>query len=163
MPYRQAVAIAERGDADLIDDVLDQLAGFLSGAPQRVDWSVLAGRLVANMPDEDEMASRSCQVLDDALASAAYAVRSAIAFDPAEAANAASRLCDAVDAHAQHLLGVVAFTAQVDRQLLEHAVVQQELDRQQRDLEELASGGVTPSDVLDRARAEAALDLKESA
>ncbi len=70
-PHRQAVAMASLGDANVIDDALDQLARFLGSGARYVDWSGLAEQFVTNIPGEDEMASLASQVLDDALASTA--------------------------------------------------------------------------------------------
>ena len=157
IPYRQALGQFSVDRPDVLDDALSHLWAYsLSGA--QVDWTAWSESLIEQIPPEDDMANSACQVMDDALAAAAYAARTARGGDPAEAAYSARRLYDAVDAYAQRSLAFTEFTPEIERALSDHPVVQQELGRQARDLAELEYGD-TASAILtlsNRARIEAA-------
>lgn len=161
-PYREAVALEGGVGEELVERTLADLAAFLNyGAPS--DWAARAATLIGHIPDEDQMGRAACQVLDDALAATAYAARTAIAFDPAEAASSAQRLYDAVDAHAQRSLEFSIYSPAIEQRLLEHSAVQSELERQRRDLAALESSGtdIAATNILAQVGAERAFRLSD--
>ncbi len=156
-PYRQALSEVGGDRSDLLSAALGHLWAYALGGPS-LDWSTWAERLIEQIPPENEMAGSASKVLDDALAAAAYAARAAIATDAADAARSARRLYDAVDAYAQRSLTFTEFTPEIERALSQHPAVQQELERQARDLAELEAeeAAAVVFALRERARNEAA-------
>lgn len=138
-PYRQALIEAGVDGPDLLASALSELWQFMFGDLSVTDWMPVADRLVEQIPDEDRMTIPACRVLDDALASTAYAARAAARFDPQEAAWSGRRVYEAAEAFVQRSLDFTSYSPEVERALLNHPIVQRELARQVRDLTELES------------------------
>src|ERR1019366_3930030 len=135
-PWRDARQTLGLAQSNRLSEAIGSLRRYVRGGPT-TDWLALASELVSAIPDEDEITTASHAVLDDALAAAAYALRTAATFDPQEAAWAAKRLYEAVDACAQRSPSIRKFTSDVELALLQDPRVQRELQRQERDLAEL--------------------------
>lgn len=143
--YRIVQSSLGQGDPDILDTSLDRVWSFCMNGTA-ADWNALADALVGLIPDEEEGASFLHSVIDDALAAGAYAIRSVASSGPEQAAWAAQRVYDAVDRFAGQTLDAAEFTELVESALLESAVVQQELRRQQHDLTLLKSS--SPADLV---------------
>jgi hypothetical protein len=157
-PWKDALQKLGLADSARLPEAVESLRRYVRGGPAS-DWSSLAGELVSEIPDEDEMTTTSHAVIDDALAATAYALRTAATFDPQEATWAARRLYDATDSFAQRSLSFREYTPEIERALLQNPHVQRELQRQARDLEELEAARDAMSGVATLPqRGEAALD-----
>jgi hypothetical protein len=123
----------------------------MSGEQVREDLS----RCMELIPGEDEEPSVDEQAYaDDAASAIAYALRTLDSGESQEAAWAARRAYEAADHHVMYRLGLEG-----ESQVLAHPVVQTELSRQHRDIEELLGAPESSTELFvrlrDRAKAEA--------
>jgi uncharacterized protein YjaG (DUF416 family) len=147
---------AGRGDRAALAAILQDIWRDLLGDKMAVGHvRAKLSRCMALIPGEGDTPWVDEQAYaDDAAAAIAYALRTLESGEPQEAAWAARRAYEALDHHVVHRLGVEG-----EEQLLAHPLVQAELARQRRDLDELLSARQDPAVLVvrlrDRARAEA--------
>jgi hypothetical protein len=101
---------------------------------ERHDWAECLAEVLGLMPEESDEWTVFHSLAEDALASLAYAIRALLTADPQEAAWAARRGYEAVDQAAIRLMGIHPGPQEAEQAILKHALVQQELGRQRRDL-----------------------------
>lgn len=90
------------------------------------------------MPKEDEGTWDEVQAYaEDACAAVAYALRARLSNDPREAALAARRVYEAIDYFVTSSCKAIPDSSVSDTTMLSHPLVQAELARQQRDLQDL--------------------------
>jgi len=147
-----------RGDPDALIAILERVWRDALGRKMTDDEVLLElDRCMALIPKEDEAPWVNEQAYaEDAALAVAYALRARSRGESQEAAYAARVAYEALDHHVINRLGV-----DDDEGVLMHPVVQAELIRQHRDLDELRvdDAGLTEavSRLRDRARAEAAI------
>lgn len=134
---RIATAAALRGsDMHLAFQAIDLIRDFSAGRPiAKLDE--LEAELIASIEGEDDAPGFDASIVEDALAAASYALRCAADGDPMNAAWAARRAYEAVDRYAGLRQNETAFTDQVEAAILSHPLVQSELQRQRRDVDDL--------------------------
>ena len=120
------------GTIDIIWDALDEHHA-IAETPE--------AEILAAMPDEDDEPRFEAAVIEDACAATVYALRSLRSGDPQDAAWAARRAYETVDRHASRFINELEYTESVESQILIHPFVQQELQRQERDLKLISSDG----------------------
>jgi hypothetical protein len=154
--YAEYCARVGRGDQAALPEILGQIWQHLLGDEMSTEELRLAlRRCMALIPGEDDEPWVDEQAYaDDAVSAIAYTLRALENGDPQEAAWAARRVYEAADHYVIHRLAVEG-----ESPVLAHPIVQGELARQRRDLEELL-GAQQESAALfgsfrDRARAEA--------
>jgi Protein of unknown function (DUF416) len=109
---------------------------------------VLQNSILEISPSEDEEPSFEASVLEDACAALVYALRSLVGDAPQNAAWAARRAYEATDRFASRSINEPEYSNIAEEMILQQAVVQYELERQERDIETLTL-------VFDRDRAKA--------
>jgi uncharacterized protein YjaG (DUF416 family) len=146
-----------RGNSDALIAILERVWLDALGS-KRSDDEVLLDleRCMALLPNEDDGPWMSEQAYaEDAVSAVIYALRARNTGESQEAAYAARTAYEALDHHVINRLGV-----DDDERVLMHALVQAELVRQYRDLDELRGcpGGLAEAiaRVQERAKAEAA-------
>lgn len=147
-----------RGDPDALRAILERVWRDVMGERMAdEELAVVLDRCTSLIPQEDEGPWVTEQAYaEDAASAVVYALRARKAGESQEAAYAARVAYEALDHHVINRLGI-----EVDAEVLAHPIVQEELARQQRDLDELHTFGGDPAEVIarlrDRARAEAAI------
>lgn len=134
---RIATAAASRGaDMHLVFHAIDQIRDFAAGRPI-CKPDELEAELIASIHGEDEAPGFDASIIEDALAAAAYGLRCTANGDPMNAVWAARRAYEAVDRYAGLRQNETAFTDEVEAAILSHPLVQSELQRQRRDVDDL--------------------------
>ena len=142
--YAVAQQHLREGDPQIVERALERLWLFAVEG-RAADWEAMSAELVELIPDEDVGPTFAHGVIDDALASAAYAARSALSADPRDAVSSARRAYDTVDRFAGLTMNATEFTDAVEATILGNPVVQDELGRQTQDLDALE--GATAHDL----------------
>jgi uncharacterized protein YjaG (DUF416 family) len=156
-----------RGDATTLAAVLERL--WLDVQGNRMDARQVQENVVMSLcliPQEDSGPWVSEQAwAEDAAAAVAYALRCRQNGQSQEAAWAARRAYEALDHFAIDQVGIDMNRAEAEEQVLSHPLVQAELLRQRRDLDELLAAN--QQDVIrvaqrmrERAQAESAIVFK---
>lgn len=156
-----------RGDATTLAAVLERLWQDVQG--NRMDARQVQENVVMSLsliPQEDSGPWVSEQAwAEDAAAAVAYALRCRQNGQSQEAAWAARRAYEALDHFAIDQVGIDMNRAEAEEQVLSHPLVQAELLRQRRDLDELLAAN--QQDVIrvaqrmrERAQAESAIVFK---
>jgi uncharacterized protein YjaG (DUF416 family) len=146
-----------RGNSVAIAEILQRLWQHLLGDEMGVsDIDAALSRCMALIPDEDVEPWIDEQAFaDDAVSATAYALETLKSGEPQESAWAGRRAFEAAGYHVSHRLGVESYS-----DVVAHPVVQRELSRQRRDLDELLAARQEPPELVvrlrDRARTEAA-------
>jgi uncharacterized protein YjaG (DUF416 family) len=146
-----------RGDRAGLGAILQQVWQHVIGEEMSVDQMDLAlSRCLALIPDEDDEPWIHEQAYaDDAASAIAYALQTLKVGEPQESAWAARRAYEAAGYFVTHRLGIES-----NSQVQAHPIVQSELSRQRRDLDELLEARQESRELVvrfrDRARAEAA-------
>jgi len=156
--YEEYCRQTGRGDPTVLAGILDRVWAALLGAEMSAEQ--IRGEIDRCMPlipeEDDEPWVDEQAYADDAASAVAYTLRALETGKTQEAAWAARRAYEAVDHHVTHRLAVEG-----DEHVLAHPVVQGELARQRRDLDELVDGTAVATDLIarlrDRARAEASI------
>jgi uncharacterized protein YjaG (DUF416 family) len=127
-----------RGDPAMLELMMERLWRDIHGEEMTMDEIERAvDRVVQLVPSEaDGWDEESQPYAEDAAAALAYVLRARLTGDPQEAAWAARRVYEAVDHFVVSTLP--AAQREAERTVLGHPVVQAELSRQQRDLDELS-------------------------
>jgi uncharacterized protein YjaG (DUF416 family) len=147
-----------RGDSDTLSAILERVWLDALGSKMSDEEALLElDRCMALIPEEDEEPWVIEQVYaGDAASAVAYALRTRNTGASQEAAYAARVAYEALDHHVINRLGVDG-----DDRVLKHALVQAELARQHRDLDELRKHAGATAEMIahirDRARVEAAV------
>jgi hypothetical protein len=122
----------------------------------------LEDQIVSLIPDEDEDPGFQAAVLDDALAALSFAVRASTISPSETACDAAARAVDTAFRYSAQTLNETSLTDSSIRFVMESAIVQCELQRQERDLADIGDGfqqaQTTIGRLLDRSSAEAVLE-----
>lgn len=129
-----------RGDPRALRALVERLWRDVSGEPMD-DGEVKAAveRAMELIPSEDDCWDQETQpYAEDAAAAIAYALRARMTDDPQEAAWAARRVYEAADQFATASGELATRGVQSERAVLTQPVVQAELRRQARDLDELS-------------------------
>ncbi len=132
-----AYRVARHHVGTFVEDVLDLYLGDIWAycIEQRpADWDAIAKKLEGTIPSEDEGASIAYEIVDDALAAAAYAARCVRDNNPRNAAWAAQRAYNAVDRFAAEQMNFGQYNQEAEAQLIANKFVQLELERQRQDL-----------------------------
>src|SRR5260221_8376497 len=154
--YAEFCRLSRRGNRAALAEVLDQVWQHLLGDEMSIEQIGLAlRRCMALIPGEDDEPWIDEQAYaDDAASAIAYTLRALEDGESQEAAWAARRAYEAADHHVSHRLGIEG-----ESQVLSHPIVQAELSRQRRNLEELLGGRDESAGpfvrLRDRARTEA--------
>ncbi|HEY3176230.1 MAG TPA: DUF416 family protein [Candidatus Polarisedimenticolia bacterium] len=130
---------SHRGDSLRLASILERLWSDLQGHPMpKEELSANLATCMSLIPAEDDAPWFEEQAYaEDAGAAIAYALRALAGGDSQEAAWAGRRAYEAVDHHLTHRVGIDASGPGGEEQLRLHPLVQAELSRQRRDLEEL--------------------------
>ena len=134
--------------------IQDRLWRDLAGEPRSADErnSDAAGA-EAFLPSEDEPQAPETYYAEDAAAALAYAARSRKTADPQEAAWAARRTLEALDSFIIETKEIQVGTREAEERIASNPLMQAELERQHRDLEEvLALGQGNASALVEKLR-----------
>lgn len=144
-----------RGDRATLAGILERAWQHLLGDEMREEQvRAELRRCMALIPAEDDEPWIDEQpYADDAASAIAYTLRALEDGEPREAAWAARRAYEAADHHVMHRVGVEG-----ESQVLAHPIVQVELLRQRRDLEELLGARRESADLFVRLRTRAKAD-----
>jgi len=146
-----------RGDRKALAGILKRIWEHMLGDEMKAE-QIDAGLSLsmALIPREDEPWVDEQAYADDAASAMAYTLRALKNGEPQEAAWAARRAYEATDHHVTHRLRIEG-----ELSVLTHPIVQAELARQRRDLDELRWGGPETDElftrVRDRAKSEASM------
>jgi uncharacterized protein YjaG (DUF416 family) len=146
------------GSVETLRSLLDALWSQLVDGQRRNNDYAMAQALTM-IPEEDPPVAEQPHA-EDAVTALVYAFGALENRDPKEAIEAVQRAYDSADHHVSGVLGL-----DDERDILEHPVVQDELRRQRRDLDDLIEHPLTPElvDMLrSRARADAGLGIVDS-
>jgi len=139
-----------RGDPAAVREIMDHVWSALMGLGMEADIRAELARCMAVLPKETHTPWVEEQAYaEDAVSAAAYALRTLINEESREAAWAARCAYNALDYYVMNHLGI-----DNEDQISGHPLVQAELARQRRDLEELrkATDGAERNDVIDALR-----------
>lgn len=103
------------------------------------DWRGIAARIEASIPTEDQGSSIAYEIIDDALAAAAYAIRCIYDNNPRNAVWAAQRAYNATDRFVAEQLNLSQYTQEMEARIIASTCVQIELEHQKKDLEALGA------------------------
>jgi uncharacterized protein YjaG (DUF416 family) len=162
--YRRFHSVTGRGDPVALEAIVERLWKDLCGDKMSDDeLKRTAERCLALVPSEEDGWDEVTQPLaEDAAAAVAYAVRGRMTGEPQEAAWAARRVYESIDRYVFAMTGLSQGDPNDELTVLSHPLVQAELARQQRDLEDLrrfTSSGFSQSDLRqlrDRSQSESA-------
>ncbi len=136
--YIRYQQVAKRGDAGTLRTILDGLwddllrGDFSRSVAQDLD------KCMALIPQEESRAWCTEEPwAEDAAACIAYSLRARQTGDPQEVAWAARRVYEAVDDYVLNATGQEFQLPAEEKRVLAHPVIQKELERQRRDLDEL--------------------------
>ena len=157
--YRKFHDRTKRGDAFVAECLAERLWGDLGGDPlSPLECEASAARLQDLVPREDLPEEAALHAL-----ACAFRARSR-GGDPLDAACAGRHVLDLADYLAQQALGLGqtgVWTHAHEARVRGHALVQQELARQEQDLRELAALGDDVRDALERMKARSASEAAD--
>jgi uncharacterized protein YjaG (DUF416 family) len=144
-----------RGDPDALIAILEDIWQDVLGNKMPEDeLQKNLNRCLTLIPHEDEVPWLNEQAYaEDAASAVAYALRTRSTGDSHEAAYAARTAYEALDHHTINRLGI-----EDNERVLEHPVVQAELERQHRDLDELLRPDVGLIELFARLRSRASAE-----
>jgi hypothetical protein len=147
---------------DLLSRTMDAIGVHLeTGLP--FDTLAAEEELLTAMPDEDANPDLPSAVAEDAAAAEVYTLRVTRDGEPQNSIWAARRAYETADREVVGTLNVGAVGQSEEKYVLQHPVVQTELQRQLRDLEAVSlAGGEAPAEliaIVSRARSENILKL----
>jgi Protein of unknown function (DUF416) len=149
------------GGLGAIEAVLDDLWANPSRPDNPQEIEELIEELMALIPQEDVTHGQWRQVVTNAQnagMSAIYALRTKLSGKPQEAVWAARVAYEALDNLVINTEGIDTNNPGEEARVLSHPLVQAELDRQWRDLEDLASSARGTGEVIERVRERAKAD-----
>jgi len=155
--YARFSAKTNRGDPRILEQILTRLWKDLAGEPMSDgDLEAQIETCMELIPREDDGPWVIEQAAaEDATAALAYALRCRRSGLAKEAAWAARRAYEALDDYAINHANIDTNIAGAEAQVLAHPLVQAELARQERDLDELRRGAVAINQLRERSKAEA--------
>jgi len=132
----------------LLSRTMDTVVAYLgNGLP--FDTIAPEEDLLAAMPDEDANPELSSAVAEDAAAAAVYTLRAIWDGDPQNAAWAARRAYETADREVLSTLNIGAIGDSEEAYVLQHPIVQTELQRQSRDLDAVSGiDGDAPAELI---------------
>jgi uncharacterized protein YjaG (DUF416 family) len=155
--YHRFSARSNRGDPRILEQILTRLWTDLSGEPMsEAETEAQIDACMELIPREDDgpwVAEQAAA--EDAVAALAYALRCRRSGLAKEAAWAARCAYEALDDYVINHENVDTNISGAEAKVLAHPLVQAELTRQQRDLEELHRGAITIDRLRERSKAEA--------
>jgi uncharacterized protein YjaG (DUF416 family) len=156
--YHKFSARSNRGDPHIVEQILTRLWTDLSGESMSdAETEAQIDACMELIPREDDGPWVAEQgAAEDAVAALTYALRCRRSGLAKEAAWAARRAYEAVDDYLINHENVDTNIAGAEARVLAHPLMQAELARQQRDLDELLAGTITIDRLRERSRAEAA-------
>jgi uncharacterized protein YjaG (DUF416 family) len=139
--YRCFHAATGRGDPASLEAIAERLWGDVLGDRMSNDEiKSTADSCLALVPSEEDGWDEATQPFaEDAAAAVAYAVRSRLTGEPQEGAWAARRAYETVERYVVATTGLSLDDPEDELTVLSHPLVQAELARQQRDLEDLTA------------------------
>ena len=138
--YPNYVKFAQRvrnGDANVLARILEELWNAIEGGATKSSLQKELDLCMSLFPNDEQQAMSGAAQADNAVASTAYAIRTQLTGDTQEAAWAARRACDALDAYIVSHLNRGIIDRALERRIASHPLIQSELGRQRRDLVEL--------------------------
>jgi len=114
-----------------------------------VEWEAVLNRVAAILPTEDQASEQGWDLLDDAAAAVAYAIRTRLTGSSQEAAWSARRCYEYFDGVANRALAAVGVAEPAESRLLAHDEVQNELARQHELLKALQRPTATVTAIED--------------
>jgi uncharacterized protein YjaG (DUF416 family) len=148
------------GDPALFKELLSRLWTDLAGqrmSDPEIDRDL--GRAESLLPPEDDPWVPEYAAADDAAAALAYSFESRRKGAAKDAVWAARRAYETLDDYVITHENIDTSAPGAELEVLNHPLVQAELARQSRDLDELREGRVTVEQVRDRAKAEASISF----
>ncbi len=147
--YEDFCKRARRGDQTALSGILKRVWEHLLSQEMTAEQiRTELNRCMALIPGEDDEPWVDEQAYaEDAASAVAYTLRALESREPQEAAWAARRAYEAADHYVTHRIGIEG-----ELQVLAHPIVQAELARQRRDLDELRWAGQEPTGLIDRLR-----------
>lgn len=140
--HRLACDVSQLEPSSEYDRILTEATSGLWQAlrsHQTFDGGSLEARLIEIIPDEVNDEEFTAAVVEDAIASMIYAIRSIYSDRAQNAAWSARRVYETADRYSSQFLNDFEFSESSEIQILRHPVVQRELSRQARDLALLQS------------------------
>lgn len=156
--YRTFHAKTGLGDPEVIREALKLLWEWTRGERhERARYERQLASVMEVMPEEGDSSAPEFPYAEDAASSVAYALRTLLSEDPREPAWSARVVYEALDQYVIRLRGVDVNARDAERRIIAEPLIQVELDRQQRDVDELqklaASNSAVPVEAF-RSRAE---------
>lgn len=143
--YRWVQRRTGRGDPDRLSEALSALWRDLEEGG--VDLKAHLDEAHALVPEEDEDWIDECTYAEHAAAAVAYAIRAQLTEDPQEAAWAARQVYEALDFRVTTRDDIDLNAPGAEQRIVGDPLIQQELTRQQRDLEALSRRADEPTAV----------------
>lgn len=131
------------GDPAALAGMLERVWQDLSGRPMATDdLRSMIDRCMVLTPSEEAVDHWTDHhaYAEDASASVAYALRTRLTGEAQEAAWAARRAYESLDQYVIRQLGIDVNEPRAEDRIVGHPLIQKELEREERDLEELATG-----------------------
>lgn len=155
--YRAYSVRRATASKDTLRWALDRVWEVASGEKLGVDPEDAFKQCIALVPpgDECECENEGQEYAEDAVVAVACSVRVATSGDTSKALVSATRCYEALDTFLSYELDIDFNSPGAEAAVLGHPLVQAELERQRRDLRDLAAAEVTPSEVVQRVRARA--------
>lgn len=155
--YLEFANLMKQGKPDILRRVLTLLWDDLEGKPMsQQDVNAQLTAVMDLMPSDDaDKWGPEQAAAEDAVAALAYALRCRDTGSADEAVWASRRAYEAVDQYVMQQETVTTNSNQDEEHILAHPLVQQELSRQQRDLDELAQRKVDIEQLRERSHREA--------
>lgn len=155
--YSDFASRSNQGDAEALNQILALLWNDLNGHPMS-DYELDAQReaAMALIPQDEDEWIPGQGAAEDAAASLTYALRCRRNGSVHEAVWAARRACDALDEHITNLEDIDINSREGEERILKHPLMQAELSRQARDLDDLREERITIEQLRQRSTTEAA-------
>lgn len=137
--YQAFTRVSHRGDAVGLTAILDRVWSALEGAPMTArELTIQLDTCMTLIPKEDDTPWYPEQAYaEDAGAAVAYALRTLSTGKSEEAAWAGRRSYEAIDHYLANKAGIDPRASGGEEALMRHPLMQAELSRQRRDLEDL--------------------------
>ena len=152
--YVKFNALSKRGDANALRSVLSKLWGDLMGEVMSIrDLNDCLETVMNLIPQEGEAEWIPEQApAEDASAALAYALRCRQNGSEEEAAWAARRAYEATDYYVNNLNSLLLRSRASEEDIISHPIIQKELGRQLRDMDELRRGVISIEKLRERAQ-----------
>jgi hypothetical protein len=159
---KTAIELSSADTLASVTTVIEAISFYLS-ARIEFDSNSFEEELLQTMPDEDENPDFVSAVIEDAAAAGVYALRTVRDGSARDAVWAARRAYDTADRRVLQMLNVDEIGVSEEAYILQHPVVQAELQRQERDISALealeSDDRMAMETMIRRARNENILDV----